>query len=455
MRLRRNVAATTAALVAAATLVSCASGAGGEQTAASIVPELSKDQEVEIVFESYNLIQAGAWTDTVNQLLEEFQAEHPNITVKAQPPQGDSTSNFSTSNVYVGSIQTQLLAGKAPDLAQITFDSLDFAVNQLGAKPISDLVSNEELEEAFGGENPMHPNAKVLADWNGKTVGMPYVFSTPVLFYNADMLAQAGVTNPDFSTWDSVEKIAAQVSAQTGKPSLDIPCVAKGGNWCMQALFKSNGAEVLSEDRTTIEFGSAEAQATVERFAEMTEAGVLRSASSTSSMEGLPKGDTAMVLTSSALQGMFMAGASAGGWKLDAAPMPAFPGKEAVPVNSGSALFVLSDDPAKQRASWELAKFLTSDRAYELISSKIGYLPLRTGLVEEGGSLHEWAQANPLIQPNLDQLDQMQPWVSYPGNNFVQVDDILGTAIEEVVFYGKPAEATMTEAQKRAQELIK
>ncbi len=451
MRLRRPAALGALAVLASLTLASCSSAAAGTGSAASVVPELSDDQQVEIVFESYNLTQAGVWTDTVNQLISEFEEEHPNISVKAQPTQGAGAA----SGNYVSSVQTQLLAGNPPDVAQLTFDALEYTATQLGAKPLSDLVSEEELEEHFGGENPMHPNAKVLADWNGKTYGMPYVFSTPVLFYNADMLAAAGVpADADLSTWDAVEKVAAQVTAQTGKPSLDINCTVKGGHWCMQGLFKSNGAEVLSDDRTKIGFGSPEAAETVARFAEMTESGVLRSADAAAQMEGLAKGDTAMILTTSALQGMFMQAADAGGWSLAAAPMPAFEGQEAVPTNSGSALFVLSDDPAKQRAGWELIKFLTSDRAYELISSQIGYLPLRTGLVEEGGALDEWAQENPLIEPNLSQLDRMQPWVSYPGNSYVQVDDLLATAVEEVVYYGKPAEETMTEAAERAQELI-
>lgn len=451
MRLRRTLAAGACAIIASVALAACSSGSAATDSAAAVVPKLGADEQVEIVFESYNLTQAGVWTDTVNQLISEFEEANPNITVKAQPTQGAAAA----SGNYVGSVQTQLLAGKAPDVAQLTFDALEYTATQLGAKPLSDIVEAEELEAHFGGENPMHPNAKVLADWDGKTYGMPYVFSTPVLFYNADMLQAAGVEGtPDLSTWDQVEKVAAQVSAHTGKPSLDINCTVKGGHWCMQGLFKSNGAEVLSEDRTTIGFGSPEAVETVERFAEMTEAGVLRSADSAAQMEGIAKGDTAMILTTSALQGMFMQAADAGGWTLEAAAMPAFDGQEAVPTNSGSALFVLSDDPAKQRAGWELIKFLTSDRAYELISSQIGYLPLRTGLVEEGGALHDWAQQNPLIEPNLAQLDRMQPWVSYPGNSYVQVDDLLATAIEEVVYFGKPAEATMTDAADRAQALI-
>jgi multiple sugar transport system substrate-binding protein len=189
-------------------------------------------------------------------------------------------------------------------------------------------------------------------------------------------------------------------------------------------------------------------------FADMYKSGVLHNTDSTSMMESFAKGDTAMQLTTSALQGNFIAAATKSGWELKAAGMPGFGDAPAVPTNSGSALFILSQDPAKQRASWELIKFMTSDHAYEQISSKIGYLPLRTSLTEQGGGLFEWAQKNPLLAPNLAQLDRLQPWVSYPGNSYVQVDDILASAIEDVVFYGKEPAATMAEAQRRAQELL-
>ena len=54
------------------------------------------------------------------------------------------------------------------------------------------------------------------------------------------------------------------------------------------------------------------------------------------------------------------------------------------------------------------------------------------------------------MKPNLEQLDRLEPWVSYPGNSYVQVDDILATAIEDSVFYGKDPAATMADAQERA-----
>lgn len=446
----RSLALAIVAGTAALTVSAC----GGTTQASSVaakIPELTNAQQVEITFESYNLAQAGVWTDTVKGLIADFEKAHPNIHVTAQAPQGGGAVGSNT----VSSVQTQLLAGKAPDVAQLTFDTLDFAATQLGAQPISDLVGKEAVDTHLNGENPFHENAKTLADWNGKTYGIPYVFSTPVLFYNATQLEAAGLpADTDLSTWDKVLAVAKAVTAKTGKPSLDISCSVKGGNWCMQGVFKSNGAEVLSVDRKTIGFGADAAVDTVEKLAELNKAGVLRNSDSSSMYEGFAKGETALQLTTSAMQGMFMSSAAKTGWQLKAAGMPGFGDKPSVPTNSGSALFILSQDPAKQRASWELIKFMTSDHAYEEISSKIGYLPLRPSLTEKGGVLYDWAQKNPLLAPNLAQLDRLQPWVSYPGNSYVQVDDILATAIEDVVYYGKDPESTMSEAARRAQDLL-
>jgi len=174
----------------------------------------------------------------------------------------------------------------------------------------------------------------------------------------------------------------------------------------------------------------------------------------TTMYESFAAGKTAMHVQTSALQGAFMAGAEAGGWELDARTLPAFGDKPVVPTNSGSMLSIFASDPAEQAASWKLVKWMTSERAYEVISTGIGYLPLRSSMTEEGGPLHEWVEANPLVKPNLEQLDDLEPWVSYPGDSYIQVDTLLATAIEESIFFGAdPAEA-LGEAAKRAQDLI-
>ncbi|MDF3312719.1 extracellular solute-binding protein [Rhodococcus sp. T2V] len=451
---RTKLAAVLVAAVAAATLAGCATGGGaaGPGSGGDPVPELDPNQQVDIVFESYNLAQAGLWSDVINGLIADFEVEHPNIHVKGQPPQGGGTVGSGTAS----SVQTQMLAGSPPDVAQLTFDTLDFAVNQLGAQSLDALAGKDAVQANFAGTHPFHPRAATLGDWDGETYGIPYVFSTPILFYNATALAKAGLpADADLSTWPKVAAAAKAVTAATGKPALSVSCSVKGGNWCMQALFRSAGGNVLSQDRKTIEFGTPESVSAVTMLRQLFDDGVLANVDSAGQMESFAKGDVSMQLITSAVQGMYLKSAAAGGWDLRAAPLPAFEGRQAVPTNSGSALFTFSQEPAKQRASWEFIKFMTSDHAYTEISSKIGYLPLRTSLTQDPASLKSWADGNPLLAPNLGQLDRLEPWKSYPGNSYVQADDILAQAVEDSVFYGKDPTPTMAAAQQRVQELIR
>ncbi|MFC6012927.1 ABC transporter substrate-binding protein [Nocardia lasii] len=448
--MRRHRWAITAAATALCALTACSTGTTSTGSAAGRIPELGPDQKVSIVFESYNLLQAGVWTDTINGLVADFEAAHPNIDVKAQPTQGASAAGQNT----VGSVQTQLLAGNAPDVAQLTFDGLDFAVTKLGAENLDTLVGKDAISAHFADGYPFHPKATTLADWNGATYGLPYVFSTPVLFYNADMLADAGLgDNPDLSSWDKVRAAAQAVTARTGKPSLNVGCVS-GGNWCMQGMMRSNGGRVLSEDRTTVQFGEDPAVGTVSMLRDFFDAGLLNNFDSSGQTESFSRGGAAIQLQTSALQGAYITAAKNGGWTLKNAPMPAFAGKPVIPTNSGSALFTFAKDPAKQRASWEFMKFMTSAHAYEAITSKIGYLPLRPAMTEGNGPLAPWAAANPLVKPNLEQLDRLEPWVSFPGDRYTQVESILSKAVDDSIFYGKDPRATMSDAQRRAQDLI-
>lgn len=434
-------------------LSGCASAGATNADAAGALTELPADEKVEIVFESYLLSNAGIWSDTINTLLDEFMAEHPNITVVGQP------SDFEPSDSSTGtaaSVQQQLLAGDPPDIAQLAFNELDFAATTLGAQNLSALVGDEGLEEQFGGEHPYHERAQVLADWDGATYGLPYVFSTPVLWINEAQFEAAGLdpATVDLSTWDAVAAAAAQITASSGAPSLSVSCLVAGGSWCMQGLFASNGAEVLSEDRSTIGFGSDAAIDTVETFRGMFDDGILTNEAFVAQYEAFAQGKTAIHVNTSALQGAFLQGSQAGGWALSARTLPSFGDQAVVPTNSGSFLALFATDPAKQAASWELMQWMTSDRAYELISTEIGYLPLRNSLTEEGGSLYDWVEQNPLVKPNLEQLDALEPWTSYPGDSYAQVDQVLATAIEESIYYGGDAETAMTEAAERAQGLI-
>ncbi|GGO66100.1 hypothetical protein GCM10010910_24780 [Microbacterium nanhaiense] len=446
--LTRSLALSVLALSAVGLTGCVTSGSAVGADSGGSLAELSSDETVEIVFESYNLNSAGPWTEAIEGLIAAFEKEHPNITVTGQ---GVDTANI------VSSIQQQVLAGSPPDVGQLGFGQLDFAQTDLQAANLTELVGQEALDEHFGGDYPFHERARVLADIDGSATGLPYVFSTPVLWINETVLESAGIdpATADYSTWDSVSALAEQVTAKTGNPSINVPCIVTGGSWCMQGLFFSNGADVLSDDRSTIEFGSAEAIDTVEVFQGMYAGGILSNEEEMTQYESFSRGDTAAFqLTTSALQSSFMQGADANGWTLSTSEMPQFGEQEAQPTNSGSALVMFAQDPKKRAAAWEFMKFMTSAEAYEVITTQIGYLPLRKTMTEEGGPLYDWVQANPLVQPNLDQLDRLVATKAYPGDQFQEVDRLLDVAIQDAIFQGKDAADTLPEAAERAQALI-
>jgi multiple sugar transport system substrate-binding protein len=167
-------------------------------------------------------------------------------------------------------------------------------------------------------------------------------------------------------------------------------------------------------------------------------------------------GQLGMYLQSSALYNASNGAAQAGGWDLRAAAMPSFDDIPTVPVNSGSALFVFSQDPVKQRAAWEFIKYVTSAEGYTTIVQDMGYVPLRPAIVDDPQYLQAFAQENPYLAINLDQLTRLHPWVSMPGPNYRQIVTIMMDAMFQAISTEGDADvaAVMQEAQTRAQELM-
>ncbi|PRZ44424.1 carbohydrate ABC transporter substrate-binding protein (CUT1 family) [Antricoccus suffuscus] len=443
-------------LIACAVLLSgCDIGASANTAADQTgqVPALKSDQKVSIVFESYNYGLAGPWTDTLNERIAAFEKKFPNITVTAQKPQGNSPNPATDA---VSSVQKQVVAGTPPDVTQLGFSDLDFTVNQLGAKSLDALFGKPAVQDNFdGGKHPYAKTARTLATWKGTNYGVPFVLSTPVLYYNATLFKQAGLDpNKPPTTWQEAGDAAKAIATTTGKGGIYIDCLSKTAkDWCFQSLVRSNGGAVISDDRTSLTFDK-EATVEVTKMAqELVNAGAFPNLSQKQGYEAFAAGEMGMILESSSIQGTFMKGAE-GKWDLRSTTMPSFAGKPTIPTNSGASLYIFAKDKAKQAAAWELIKFLTSDESYVKIAQGIGYLPLRPGLVDDPEGLKTWATDNPLLKPNIEQLAMMEPWISMPGNNYLQIRDGMMEAVEQIVFQGADPASTLQKARKQGSALM-
>ncbi|GAB3300946.1 extracellular solute-binding protein [Epidermidibacterium keratini] len=433
--------------------ITSSSGAGSDSAPSPTIAELPDDENVTIVFESYNYGSAGAWADTFTALIADFEAQHPNIDVVAQKPQGSSPNPASDT---ISSIQTQITAGSPPDVAQLGFSDLDFTINGLGAANLDELIGKDKVDALFDeGDYPFYQPVRDLGTWEGATYGVPFVLSTPVLYYNATLFEQAGLdpTDPP-ATWDEVSQAAQQITGTTGKGGIYVDCLTKSAkDWCFQSLVRSNGGTVISSDRTTLTYDDPAVAEVTDVMAQMVTDGSFPALAQMQAVEAFAAGELGMILESSAIQGTFAAGAKSG-WKLQAASLPSFGDKPAVPTNSGAALYLFADDPLKQAAGWELINYLTSPEAYVTIANGIGYLPLREGMTEGSGQLKEWYDQNPLVAPNLKQLAAIEPWVSMPGDSYLQIRDGMMDAVESIVFSGAEPQTTLQQAAEAGAELM-
>jgi multiple sugar transport system substrate-binding protein len=279
------------------------------------------------------------------------------------------------------------------------------------------------------------------------------VFSTPVLWYNADLFEAAGL-DPDAppATWEQALAYALAIQEATDAVGINVSAFGTF-DWMFQSLVLSSGGRVLSEDRTQLTFDSDEALGAVEMLRGLHDAGVKPDLSFNEAIEAFVAGRMGMYVQTSAVQS-FMINASTGVFDLRSGRMPAFGDRPTQPVNSGSALVILTDDPVKQRAAWELMRFATSDRGYTIITSDIGYLPLRPSIIDDPEFLGPWVEANPIVRPNLAQLEDLSPWVPFPGPSYRQMVTIMMNGLEEAVFGGGDAREAMLDAHERASALM-
>ncbi|MBV8083250.1 MAG: extracellular solute-binding protein, partial [Chloroflexi bacterium] len=328
---------------AAAALAAC----GG--SAAPAAAPASSAQPISIRFDSYNWGAPGVGGQGTQQLIDEFQAANPGITLQPR--------NVASTDILKSTV-AQAAAGDPPDVAQLVLNNIDFVVRNLPVQALDVIAPKVEYDETF---KHILPQAAKLGQANGHQYGGPYTFSTPTLFYNADIFKAAGLdpAKPPL-TWDDVRTYAQAIKSKTDKAPLNIGGLY-GADWIAQSLINSNGGTTLSDDRTQATFNQAPAVDVVKWWQGLVNDGLYPKLSDADAGAAMTNGNVAMYLNTTVLLPA-MATAANGKWDLRTSGEPSFGSKPVHPTNSGSALFVLAKDPAKQRAAWEFLRFAASQR---------------------------------------------------------------------------------------------
>lgn len=412
-------------------------------TAAAVAAsEPATADPVTIVFESYNYGTAGLGGDGTQQLIDEFEATHPGIEIDAV---GTPTAEIHTS------VQRKAAAGDAPDVAQIGLSKFAFVLENLPYVPFGEFVDADVLEEHLAG---MLPAVAGVAERDGELVGIPYSLSTPTLLINADVFRDAGLdpTDPP-RTWDDVHAAALSI-VDSGAQGVYVDAAGEAkSDFLTQSLINSNGGQVMDDDgRPT--FDSPEAVGALSMLSELTSSGAQPAVSESEAIALFEAGELGMLVTSTAAFAGLVA-STEGIFELETAALPAFGDRPVAPTVSGAALFVFSDDPAEQAAAWDFVSFLTGDRGQTIVTSQIGYLPLRPAIVEADDGLASFFAEDDRLLPAVEQMESIEPYQVFPGPDGTRATQVLqDDAVAPIMLSGADPESTLASVAVEVAELL-
>ena len=419
MKLKSILAGALVSLMAVGLMAGC----GGEKKQAANDGKKVQIEYWHVAAESFG----GA---TVKELVADFNKNHPNIEVTAKY----------NPDMYKGltqNLQAAIASGKNPDVVQMGYSFLNYAAENLQYTDLNKAFS--EAGDANFMKDNFLPNVLNLAQTeDGKQIGLPYSVSVPVLYYNPEIFAKAGLdaNNPP-KTWDEVSKAAKQIKDKTGNMGFFMQEYAD--NWAQQGLIESNGGQMLKKVNGKVQagFDTPEAAQAYQLLADMVKNGSGLHATNEEGFQAYLSGKLGMVCTTIGKRANFEKSAK---FPVKAVPFPAFTGKEVKIPAGGNFLMVFSKDAAKQKAAIEFIKYLESPEALAKWSTGTGYLPPRKGVADDPKGFKKLADENPNIKMALNEMKKVSKWASFPGANGLQAEQLL-IDVRDVILSGKMSAA--------------
>lgn len=309
----------------------------------------------------------------------------------------------------------------------------------------------EPLDALLDGPNGLQrssfqPGMLELGVVRGKLYLIPFAISTPIMYYNRDMLAKAGIKNPP-ATWDELFSVARQINkALPGTYGLSYELRF----WWWQPQVWSQGGQISNKSYDTFVDSPVWEQ-------ELTKLQTLickeKVANIPPRAAGGIQGDmsnrrAAITIASSAQLANFIAQAK--DYKLGVAPIPAGPAGRIAPLGGSGLVVPKGLSPKKLEAVWKFIKFMVTPQSNAYFSSQSGYLPMSKGAVVAMG---DFLRSNALWRVPINQMQATR-------NNSELHDTrealpVINTTLERILLNCEDPKTVLPQAQQRTQEALK
>jgi multiple sugar transport system substrate-binding protein len=337
----------------------------------------------------------------------------------------------------VAAIMRGALIGDLPDLLFISPNYLRIFVDRNLAQPLNGLIAAETDWTSRYSDTITR-----IGDFSGKTYGLGFAISMPVLLFNREIMRRAGITELP-GNWKEVIEAGRRMDALGGGDTVGAFMeYDNGGNWTFHGLLNGFGGRIL--DATgKVGFAGEEGRQALELLRSFGEAGQARAdMSRDQARQAFSAGKLGILGTSSS---GFSAIESRAGGRFEISMMP-FP----VPSPAGrlpaagpvGILFVR--DPARQRRAFEFMKFASGIAGQTIMASNTAYLPAN-GLALKSDELARYYADKPSVASLIPALSKMGPWEAFPGENSIKITDAIKRHLASVALLKTPVETALAQ----------
>lgn len=424
-----GLAAASRVGFAAAQDASPAAGAASDLPIFSFIPQdVTVSAPTEIEYWQYDY---ATKTALVNELIPEFQAAYPDITIKHV--------NFPYDD-FRQQVAAAVQAGEGPDVLNVFYGWVPAYMQQQFVVPLpAEHFPTADIEAAYF---PMVQNAKI----NDAYYALPTAVRTLAMFYNKDILEQAGLEPP--ANWEDVVSVAQATVVKDGE-NFEIVGITQGidgqdHSWWREALIRQNGALPFKDETQNRELNWTSPEA-IEAFKWLTdflvEYKVTQTGFQTDGPTAFGSGKAALHVDGSYRLGTLNKDFPE--LNFGVVPLPEHKEKASFASFWANTITRNAAEGDKLLASAKWIDFLSSPSVQARWTPAIGELPARTELASDPALLE-----NEQLKPFIESLP-----FSYATFTVNEADlrQAVMDAYDQVTLNGLDVESALTEAQDKIQ----
>ncbi|HIQ06231.1 MAG TPA: ABC transporter substrate-binding protein [Anaerolineae bacterium] len=378
--------------------------------------------------------------DILNGYAADFEAANPDI--KVEPVFSGGYGDVRTA------IQTTIDGGgQPPALAVMLATDLYDLINAGYIVPLDDYLASMEDSEAY--LNDFFPAFLANSRYDGKIWSLPFQRSAVVLYYNADLLEEAGLQPPtSWQTWaEAAEKLTVREGDKVVRWGVEYP--SGWPYWLFQPLAIGSGQNIVSDSDTEVYFDNPDVIEAVQFYIDLSHKYKAMPEGVQAVWGAAPtdfaSGQAAMIVHSTgSLTGILKQAK----FKVGVMPIPGQEEGTYASVPGGGNLYIFAGAPKEQQdAAWRFIQFLTETERTADWSIKTGYIATRQSAYETQ-AMKDYIAKVPQAAATRDALKYAGAELSV--QNLAKVRNIFHNYLQKA-YNGEmsPAEA-MAAAQKEA-----